>query len=81
VGGEGGNGMNDHIFAATLRTMATLSYIHHNLLKSGARGYNIEDSISKVETMLHKGIEFLSEQEGQVTSQKTLPLNFDEIPF
>jgi len=73
---------DDTTFAAALRTMATLSYIHNQLVTGGKRGYTIDNTISSLETMLEEGIEFLSKQKGQVTRQETHPAPPDsEISF
>ena len=70
---------DDVVFAATLRTMATVSYIYHNIATSGSRGYTIDTILGNLEDMLRLMSDELKKEEGQVTRQQTL--HTDEIPF
>jgi hypothetical protein len=79
VGRKGGNSMtDDHIYAATLRTLKTMSDIHRNLVVGFSRSYSVSDMIDRLEEMMIKQVDFLHKQQGQVTKQTPAD---DEIPF
>lgn len=73
---------DDRIFSAALNTLATLSYVHRNLVHE-SRNYTNHVMMLKLEEMIEERVNFLYEQKGQVTNavQPPTPNPEDEMPF